>query len=122
MHKLIILFSILLLYFTTVEAVVITEIMYDPEGKDNNKEYIEVLTEGEGLENYTIEDFGATDQLILKKESNSSYSLIVEEEFNYSKMNTFLSEHKNKLWEVGTTLDLFLQYISLFSKIYNYLF
>ena len=42
------------------EAITITEIMYNPEGKDNNKEYVEVLTEGEKLKNYTIEEFANT--------------------------------------------------------------
>tara|TARA_Y100000310_G_scaffold138289_2_gene137246 strand:- start:45359 stop:46801 length:1443 start_codon:yes stop_codon:yes gene_type:complete len=97
MYKLLIMLYLFLACFSTVEAIIITEIMYDPEGKDNNKEYVEILTEGKKLENYTIEDYGATDQLILKKESNSSYSLIVEEEFNYSKINA-------TIYTVGATI------------------
>ena len=66
----------------------ITEIMYDPTGNDNNLEYIELYSnESFSLENFTIEDLSSSDNLKLVHSSNSSYSIIVEEGFNYSNID-----------------------------------
>ena len=65
----------------------ITEVMYNPFGSDNNKEYIELLTNNISLENYTFHDFSSVDNLKLLKQSNSSYVLIVEEGFNHTNIN-----------------------------------
>jgi len=65
----------------------ISEIMYNPEGNDNNKEYIELYT-NENIQDYKIKDFTSEDFLILIKQTNSNYTLIVEEGFNYTNINS----------------------------------
>ena len=92
--KLICLF--LFCFMVDVEAIIITEIMYDPEGKDNNKEYIEVYTE-DRLDYYILEDLSSVDTLQLERLVNSSYSLIVEEGFNHSGINA-------TIYTVGKTI------------------
>ncbi|MBW2974502.1 lamin tail domain-containing protein [Candidatus Woesearchaeota archaeon] len=73
--------------FVSAELI-INEIMYNPEGSDNNKEFIEVFSdEGINLSDYIIEDGSSHDSLELLFYYNSSYSLIVEEGFNYTGIN-----------------------------------
>ena len=75
---------------TQVNALtVINEIMYDPEGSDNNREFIEIYSdEFNDFGNYTIEDLsGNKDNLVLAKQENSRYFLIVEDGFNYESIN-----------------------------------
>ena len=84
--------SLILFVFlvTQVSALtVINEIMYDPKGSDNNKEFIEIYSdEFNDFGNYTIEDLsGNRDNLILAKQENSRYFLIVEDGFNYENIN-----------------------------------
>src|SRR3989338_10228993 len=85
--KKIILYLIVSLLITQVNAIQITEIMYNPQGNDNNKEFIEI----EGTNNlsvYTIGDLEQNDTLnLLYYNENSNYSLIVEEGFNYTGIN-----------------------------------
>jgi len=72
----------------TIADVFINEIMYNPSGSDNNKEYIEVFSdEAINLTGYIIEDAESSDTLALLNSHNSQYSLIVEEGFNYSNIN-----------------------------------
>ncbi|MFH0870302.1 MAG: lamin tail domain-containing protein [archaeon] len=64
----------------------INEVMYNPIGDDNNKEFIEIF----GIDNlsgYTIGDSSSNDSLVLLKYIPGSYSLIVEEGFNHSGLN-----------------------------------
>ena len=64
--------------------------MYNPEGSDNNREFIEIyLTEPENIGNYTIEDSSTSspDHLTLLQYQESSFALIVEEDFDYSSIN-----------------------------------
>lgn len=75
----------------------ITEIMYDPIGDDNNKEYVEFFSNESVSNNLTIEDLSSSDNLKLVKVFNSSYSLIVEEGFNYSDINA-------TIYTVGATI------------------
>ncbi|MBT6995517.1 lamin tail domain-containing protein [Candidatus Woesearchaeota archaeon] len=74
----------------------ITVLMYNPEGSDNNKEYLEIYTDL-NLENYTIKDLYSQDTLTLIKQTNSSYSLIVEENFNHTNINA-------TIYSVGATI------------------
>lgn len=79
------------LFITNASAItVINEIMYDPEGSDNNREFIEIYSdEFNDFSNYTIEDLsGSKDNLILAKRENSRYFLIVENDFNYENINS----------------------------------
>jgi len=66
----------------------INEIMYNPEGDDNDKEFIEIFfDEWVNLTGYVIADSSSNDTLVLLKWVNSSYALIVEEGFNYSNLS-----------------------------------
>ena len=88
--KFFIIFLILLILAINVNAItVINEIMYDPSGGDNNKEFIEIYSdEINNFENYTIEDLsGNKDILKLVKQINSNYFLITEDDFNYQEIN-----------------------------------
>ncbi len=85
-------FIIILILFTVtnVNAItIINEIMYNPEGSDNNHEFIEIFSdEINNFTNYTIEDLsGARDLLTLVQYVDSQYSLIVEDGFDYSNIN-----------------------------------
>ncbi len=93
----IIIFS--LLAISVNAKTLINEIMYDPLGNDNNKEFIEIFSdEINNFENYTIEDLsGSKDTLNLVKNSSSSYSLIVEDGFNYPDINA-------SVYTVGNTI------------------
>lgn len=76
----------------------ISEVMYNPEGNDNNKEYIEIFSNDSiNLTDYFIEDFESTDELVQLQSFNGSYSLIVEEGFNYSGLNV-------SIYSVGSTI------------------
>jgi len=67
----------------------ITEIMYNPQGSDNNNEYIELYSEEElNLSAYFIEDSSSKDTLRpLSIDNASLYTLIVEDGFNYTGIN-----------------------------------
>jgi hypothetical protein len=67
-------------------AVSINEVMYNPIGDDNNREYIEVLLDHpQSLENWTIADSGSNDTLVPLRLTGSLYALIVEEGFNVTR-------------------------------------
>jgi len=83
---------LILMFFIMVNVnakTIINEIMYNPSGNDDNKEFVEIFSdEINNFENYTIEDLsGEKDILELVKNFNSSYSLIVENNFDYSSIN-----------------------------------
>ncbi len=65
----------------------ITEIMYDPEGNDNNQEYVELFTNGTPLSDVLFEDLASSDTLTLLQEFATPYTLIVEEGFNLTDLN-----------------------------------
>lgn len=76
---------IIVLLVNTTNALTFTEVNYNPPGDDNNKEYIELFSsQPQNLSNFTIEDLSSSDTLVLLKQSNSNYYLIVEEGFDYS--------------------------------------
>lgn len=63
----------------------INEIMYDPEGTDNNKEFVEIYSENEiDLSDFMIGDSSSNDSLTLLQHYDSDYYLITEEGFNIS--------------------------------------
>ncbi len=90
------LLNILLISFFVFAEIYISEIMYNPEGDDNNREYIEVYS-NVSLENYTIEDLASHDILALIKQSSSSFALIVEEGFDANNTNA-------TIYSVGATI------------------
>ncbi|MBS3144889.1 hypothetical protein J4208_04870 [Candidatus Woesearchaeota archaeon] len=65
----------------------ITEIMYDPEGNDNNQEYIELFTNATSLSDILFEDLASSDTLTLMQDFATPYVLIVEEGFNLTDLN-----------------------------------
>jgi hypothetical protein len=87
---------VLLLLVSFVNGLEITEIYYDPPGNDNNLEFIEVIT-NLNLSNYTIADSSSNDTLIQKKFVNNSFALIVEDDFDYSKLNC-------SIYTIGATI------------------
>ena len=89
MKKGLIYLFMLIFSFSFVNAnVVINEVMYNPDGDDNNKEYIELFLENIiNLDSWIIEDISSSDTLELLQFVNSSYALIVEEGFNYDGIN-----------------------------------
>lgn len=89
----VILFSLHNVY---ADDIFINEIMYDPLGNDNNREYVEIYSNN-NLEDYIIEDLFSSDKLKLVFPFNSSYSLIVEEGFNYSGIDA-------SIYSVGKTI------------------
>ena len=55
-----------LLFLPCISALEISEVMYNPVGNDNNKEYVEIYSEEElNLSQYTIEDSSSSDHLSL---------------------------------------------------------
>ena len=74
----------------------INEIMYNPDGYDNNKEYLELRTDL-NLTGFIVQDISSEDILELVKYFPSNYSLIVEEGFNHTNINT-------TIYSVGTTI------------------
>ncbi|MBU1199425.1 MAG: lamin tail domain-containing protein [Nanoarchaeota archaeon] len=64
----------------------INEIMYNPSGSDNNKEFVEIFGT-DNLTGYTIGDLASNDTLELIKFFQGNFSLIVEEGFNHTNIN-----------------------------------
>lgn len=64
-----------------VAATEFSEIMYDPQGSDNNLEYIELLTT-ENLDGWIVGDLSSNDTLELVQQGQGKVALIVEEGFN----------------------------------------
>jgi hypothetical protein len=80
-------FLILALLIPAAHSVELTEVMYDPIGSDNNKEFIEI-TGRANLTGWVIADAKSNDTLtVLQENVSSNYSLIVEEGFDFSQLN-----------------------------------
>ena len=99
MRRFILIIIFLILSLNSANSLIyISEIMYNPEGDDNNKEYIEIFSnESINLTDLTVEDLESSDNLVQLYSSNSSYNLIVEELFNYSGINA-------SIYSVGSTI------------------
>ncbi|HLC72264.1 MAG TPA: lamin tail domain-containing protein [Candidatus Nanoarchaeia archaeon] len=65
----------------------ITEIMYDPEGNDNNREYIELFLNDTNVSDVFFEDLVSSDVLELVQDFSTSYVLVTEEGFNLTDLN-----------------------------------
>ena len=66
----------------------IIEVLPNPIGDDNNKEYVKIYSEEYvDLTSYFIGDEASNDTLVMLQQVNSSYSFIVEEGFNYTGIN-----------------------------------
>jgi len=76
---------LVLLACTASAAVRISEIMYDPEGEDNNKEFIELYSdEFANFSGYVIADRDSNDTLKQMQFTQSKYALVVEEGYDFS--------------------------------------
>jgi len=77
----------------------INEIMYNPEGTDNNKEFIELLSSPQiNLSDYLISDGDSNDTLTLDYfNSNSNYSLIVEDDY-------LIKTNNASVYKIGATI------------------
>jgi len=64
----------------------INEVMYNPIGDDNNREFVEIFGT-DNLSGYIIGDSSSNDSLVLLSYAPGDYSLIVEEGFNHSGLN-----------------------------------
>jgi len=75
---------VFLLIAQAAMAVHINEVMYNPPGNDNNREFVEVYLENnQSLENWTISDSESGDMLKALNFVDSSYALIVEDGYDY---------------------------------------
>lgn len=102
----------ILLCTQLVLATNINEIMYNPEGNDNNREFIEIKGTN-NLSDFIIGDSSSNDSLkLLYFQPNSNFSLIVEEEFNYTEISASIfssgSTIGNNLDNSGDTIYLYL--------------
>jgi len=95
----IVLFLIFVLCISLVSAEIrINEVMYNPEGNDNNQEFVEIYFNVDlNLTNFIFGDIVSNDSLELLQYYDSDYSLIVEEGFNYSGFDV-------SVYSVGATI------------------
>ncbi len=64
-------------------AVHISEVMYNPQGTDNNREYVEVYAPNTSLDGWAAGDSAENDTLELLYQGTSPYQMVVEEGFYY---------------------------------------
>lgn len=100
----------------TVLSLQINELMYNPDGDDNNKEFIEIYDENNvSLSNWVLFDLNSNDTLEEKRFCNCSYSLIVEENFDYSNISNCSIYSTGAT--IGDNLDNTEDKISLFKPV-----
>ena len=82
-----------------INNIYINEIMSNPAGNDNNKEFIEIKgTKNINLSSFVIGDIVSNDTLsLLRYCDECNYSLIVEENFDYTNLNC-------SIYSVGSTI------------------
>lgn len=87
-------FAIILAFFLIepffCAAIRINEMMYNPEGDDNNREFIEIyMDQYTNLSGWIIADSSSNDTLKLLQynSENQNYALITEDGFNFSNIN-----------------------------------
>lgn len=94
--KYLFLYLLLLLLASAQAEITITEVMYNPGGDDNNREFVEISGTN-NLTGYLVGDTTSNDSLLLLFAHPGNTSLIVEEEFNYSGLNA-------SIYSVGKTI------------------
>lgn len=93
-------FAIIILFLPSAFADIrINEIMYNPEGTDNNKEFIEIFSyPPTNLSDYLISDGDSNDTLALSYFNiNSNYSLIVEDDY-------LIKTNNASIYKIGATI------------------
>ncbi|MFW6230418.1 MAG: hypothetical protein ACOC32_00140 [Nanoarchaeota archaeon] len=79
---------LLLILLPTASALSITEVFFNPNGSDNNREFVELRLDAPlNLSQFTLYDASSSDDLSLLQEKNSNYTLITEEGFNLTGIN-----------------------------------
>ena len=83
--------------------------MYNPEGNDNNREFIEIYHDPlVNLTGYIVGDLLSNDTLVCIENCefpvNSNYSLIVEEDFDFSYYLLNLSDINGSVYSAGSTI------------------
>jgi len=80
-------------------GLIINEIMYNPDGDDNNKEFIEIFSyPAINLSGYIISDGDSNDTLIsFYFNNNSNYSLIVEDDY-------LIKTNNASIYKIGATI------------------
>ena len=116
---------VFLLVPVLTSALIFNEIMYNTPGSDNNKEFIEIYHENYvNLTNFIISDAVSNDSLVEIKYFDSNYMLIVEVDFNHSKINASIysvgATIGNNLGNNGDNLTLFYPNKSI-AATFNYL-
>lgn len=107
-------FIVALLLLPMVSAFSISEIMYNPEGDDNNREFVEIFMDiPADLAGSVIADAASNDSLTLLQWKESQYALIVEEGFNYTGINASVYSAGST---IGNNLDNTGDNITLFSS------
>ena len=83
----------------TSAAIMVNEVMYNPAGADNNKEFIEIFSyPPNDMSNYIISDGDSNDTLVIfYSNGNSNYSLIVEDDF-------LIKTNNISIYKVGATI------------------
>ncbi|MEM4259948.1 MAG: hypothetical protein QXG00_01820 [Candidatus Woesearchaeota archaeon] len=115
MKKLFLALIIIILFINfllnSVKAIKINEIMFNPVGADNNKEFVEIYGTN-NVSGYVLCDSSSNDTPVLVQFINeSNLSLIVEEGFNYSDLNCSIFTLGST---IGNNLDNDLDYVLLF--------
>src|SRR3989338_8229216 len=94
------LFLAIALFFSSavLASVEITEVMYNPQGKDDNFEFVEIFSdELVNLTGFVIGDEASNDPLEQLYSYPGNYSLIVEEEFDYNNISA-------SIYSIGKTI------------------
>ncbi len=89
MKKIVLLLATLIIavvFSPAIHSIGISEIMYNPEGSDDNREFIEIYGTN-NLSEFIIGDLAENDSLELVSWKDSNYNLIVEAGFDYSGLN-----------------------------------
>jgi hypothetical protein len=88
-------FFAIFLFSFAVSAGHISEVMYNPPGNDNTREYVEViLNKPMSMQNWTVKDgSNLKDVLVLVEgRGNSKINLIVENDYNLTNFNTLSAD------------------------------
>jgi len=83
-----------------VSALHINEVMFNPLGSDNNREFVEVFLNDLILDNCSIADSTNTDELNILRRGENAYAVIVEEGFDPHIIN----QSNATFYSVGTTI------------------
>src|SRR3989344_6113402 len=97
-------------------AMRVNEIMYNPDGDDNNREFIEIYMEQfTNLSGWTIADSGSNDtlRLLYYSTETQNYALITEDGFNFSNINATVYSAGAT---IGNNLDNSADSISLYDS------